>query len=641
MSPRTCLTLKQKLQVHLKLKQNPGMNNPMLAEWIYATFKARVSRATLARLRNLPSSYFSHVDLSATKRRRVKFPQFERELREFFFQNEAKTAMADDVLLLKAHELAGRLGIDSTQLRFSNGWLQSFKKRNGIRSHVLHGEGGAVEDDAVRGARLELQELVAQSAPDDVFNFDETALFYRLAPNSSRPSTGTASTSTRQGSGPRGRSPSGSSTASRASRRAFDGQDARRAYLQLQEREAERVRKRARHHHDPLPSSDEEEDSPHPLLDTFRDSIGDEGIQSMTNFTPTEIVRLYGFLSDFMSTRLNVGRRKRSSETAVDMFFMTLSVLKNGGDWGVLATSFGAKPPAFEKMIVRFLEILSPHLYALYVEDAAKTESMKKVALSGHSFRHYPAARYAVDVIFQQSTVKSGGTQEERAGFYNAKHKLHGYKTELSVTPTGIAINCSTHDRGSVADITIFRNNKAFHEATATKLASEETLPDDGPLQETYPSAWIIIADKGYQGLAETHRVVHPKRRLPSAPLTLEEEATNHNISSDRSIIANYFGRLCTLWALCSDKYRWKEARYEMYFRACVALTNVQVRAYPLGAEDGEHYRDYLRRLSYIGTTQLARRRDTNRRARERRQLRLAMEVPPVNSDSEVASDDN
>ncbi|KAG6577997.1 uncharacterized protein IUM83_10525 [Phytophthora cinnamomi] len=65
MSPRTCLTLEQKLQVHLKLKQKPGMNNPMLAEWIYATFKAQVSRATLARLRNLPSSYFSHVDLPA------------------------------------------------------------------------------------------------------------------------------------------------------------------------------------------------------------------------------------------------------------------------------------------------------------------------------------------------------------------------------------------------------------------------------------------------------------------------------------------------------------------------------------------------------------------------------------------------
>ncbi|GMF46788.1 unnamed protein product [Phytophthora fragariaefolia] len=242
----------------------------------------------------------------------------------------------------------------------------------------------------------------------------------------------------------------------------------------------------------------------------------------------------------------------------------------------VSATSFGVKPAAFEKMIVHFLEILSPYLYELYVEDTAITDSMKKVVQGGHAFPHYPAARYAVGVTFHESTVKSG-SQKERAVFYSAKHKLHGYKTELSVIPTGIAINCSMHYRGSVADITIFRDNKAFHEAATTKLTLEETLSDDGPHHETYPSAWIILADKSYQGLADTHRVVHPKRRCPIAPLMLKEETTNRNISSDLSIVENYFGRLCTLWALCSDKYRWKEARYEMYFRACVALTNVHV----------------------------------------------------------------
>ncbi|KAL4130024.1 hypothetical protein PRIC2_006030 [Phytophthora ramorum] len=157
-----------------------------------------------------------------------------------------------------------------------------------------------------------------------------------------------------------------------------------------------------------------------------------------------------------------------------------------------------------------------------------------------------------------------------------------------------------------------------------------------------YPSSWMILADKGYLGLTETHRVVHPKRYLPTAPLTLKEETTNRNITSDRIVVENYFGRLCTLWALCSDKYRWKEERYEMYFRACVALTNVQVRSDPLRAADGEHYRDYLRHLNHIGTTGLARRRESNRRARERRQLRLAAEVPPVNSEdnNEIASSD-
>ncbi|KAL4102690.1 hypothetical protein PRIC1_006433 [Phytophthora ramorum] len=75
-----------------------------------------------------------------------------------------------------------------------------------------------------------------------------------------------------------------------------------------------------------------------PQLDTFRDSIGDEGVLRMTHFTPSEIVGLYSLVSDFMSTSLLHPR----------------------------------------KMIVHFLELLSPHLYALYAEDAVKADSMEK-----------------------------------------------------------------------------------------------------------------------------------------------------------------------------------------------------------------------------------------------------------------------
>ncbi|KAE8966539.1 hypothetical protein PR001_g28375 [Phytophthora rubi] len=117
-------------------------------------------------------------------------------------------------------------------------------------------------------------------------------------------------------------------------------------------------------------------------------------------------------------------------------------------------------------------------------------------------------------------------------------------------------------------------------------------MADAGPFRDTYPSSWIILADKGYQGLNDTMRVLDPKHRRPTVPLTLEEDNTNREISSDRIIVENYFGRLCTLWALASDKYRWKENKYEMYFRACVALTNVQVRVHPLRADDGEQYKN-------------------------------------------------
>ncbi|KAE9233115.1 hypothetical protein PF004_g9736 [Phytophthora fragariae] len=429
---------------------------------------------------------------------------------------------------------------------------------------------------------------------------------------------------------PRGRTtedrgPTSSGSVSRAPGGSFDGQAAIRAFLQLQELEAARVSKRARYHNDPLPTTEGDEDSAHPLLDTFRDSVGSDDVLKMTNFTPSEIAQVYGDVSDFMAARWNIGRGQSSKQTPVDVFFMTLCVLKNGGEWAVLAHSFGMKPAAFEKMIVHFLDLLSPHLYHLYVEEAASTYTMKKVAIQGHAFRHYPA----VGVTFQQSNMPSAS----QADFYSAKHKLHGYKTELSVMPTGICINCSHHSRGGVDDMTIFRKNLTFHEAATTKSPSEESMADEGPYRDTYPSSWIIIADEGYQELNDTMRVLHPKRSRPTDPLTLKEEETNREISSDRTIVENYFGRLCTLWALVSDKYCWQVKKYEMYFRACVALTNVQVRVRPLRADDGEQYKDYLRRLNHIGTARRERRRESNQRAHAKRELQLATEVPPVPED--------
>jgi hypothetical protein len=288
---------------------------------------------------------------------------------------------------------------------------------------------------------------------------------------------------------------------------------------------------------------------------------------------------------------------------------------------------------------VHFLEVISPYLYKVYVDHAERDRTMRKEVLAGHAFQHYPAARYAVDVTFQQANMPSG-SQQERAAYYSKKHKLHGYKMEVSVLPTGLAINCSHHYKGSEADITIFRKNKEFHVAAATKPATDDNMPDDGPLKEEYPESWIILADKGYQGLAGEMRVVIPTRRRPSTPLTVDQEAINHDISSDRVVVENFFGRLCTLWSLCSDKYRWQEVRYETFFRACLALTDLHVRDHPLRAEDGERYRDYLRRLTTIGAERRERRLEANRRARRRRELRLEVAAADDDSDSTVMSNE-
>ncbi|OWZ15202.1 hypothetical protein PHMEG_00011199 [Phytophthora megakarya] len=52
-------------------------------------------------------------------------------------------------------------------------------------------------------------------------------------------------------------------------------------------------------------------------------------------------------------------------------------------------------------------------------------------------------------------------------------------------------------------------------------------------------------------------RVLIPTRRKPPTPLANGEEV-NRKISSDRVVVDNYFGRLCSLWALCLGKYCWQ-----------------------------------------------------------------------------------
>ena len=50
------------------------------------------------------------------------------------------------------------------------------------------------------------------------------------------------------------------------------------------------------------------------------------------------------------------------------------------------------------------------------------------------TIKNFACARYATDVTFQQSFRASGSVQEGKRGF-SGKHKLYGFKVEMSVVP--------------------------------------------------------------------------------------------------------------------------------------------------------------------------------------------------------------
>ncbi|UYV63426.1 hypothetical protein LAZ67_2004032 [Cordylochernes scorpioides] len=66
----------------------------------------------------------------------------------------------------------------------SNGWLEKFKARRNIAFKRLHGEAGSVDANSVatwKGGII--PSLLAEYSPQDIFNADETGLFYKLLPN--------------------------------------------------------------------------------------------------------------------------------------------------------------------------------------------------------------------------------------------------------------------------------------------------------------------------------------------------------------------------------------------------------------------------------------------------------------------------
>src|SRR5688572_6854317 len=141
---------------------------------------------------------------------------------------------------------------------------------------------------------------------------------------------------------------------------------------------------------------------------------------------------------------------------------MVLLTLKRGEPWDVMAQSHGMTPPVFEKLIVGFVEVIGEYLYDLYVDSVPAEWPMERLLAERKQFEFHPTSYYAVDVRFQPTNRPSGNHLESKP-FFSGKHNLYGVKTEVSVTPVGLAVNLSRAAKGSVSDKTMMVDNLATH----------------------------------------------------------------------------------------------------------------------------------------------------------------------------------
>ena len=122
----------------------------------------------------------SHADVKTAHAPR--FPIVEQAVIKVFLDARASfLPMTGESIQELARSFAAEAGLQE-KFRASAGWLENFKRRYCIKSYRIAGESAAVDVQVVNSSKVELAELISAYEPENVFNIDETGLFYNAMP---------------------------------------------------------------------------------------------------------------------------------------------------------------------------------------------------------------------------------------------------------------------------------------------------------------------------------------------------------------------------------------------------------------------------------------------------------------------------
>ncbi len=188
---RKALTLEQKCTLIQESKQ-PGFQQYAAAE------KLGISTSSVSKILKNQSSILDAFDSghNNNQKRMVsgKEAALEADLYKWIVKTQRKgfpisgpliIAKAQELHIAAHHQLTSTSSSDSSpKIKFSTGWLDRFKKRYNLQFKKFHGEKqDANEDAAQEWLDKNLPELLSRFEPEDIYNADETGLYYRGLPD--------------------------------------------------------------------------------------------------------------------------------------------------------------------------------------------------------------------------------------------------------------------------------------------------------------------------------------------------------------------------------------------------------------------------------------------------------------------------
>ena len=177
----TILDLDSKLKI---LKDVDSKNQTLTAIGKkYGVHKSTVSK--IVKMRDSIEGACSSFSFQPNRKkmRTCKLDEVDEVLYRWFKQARAMSApLSGNVLIQKASEIASEMGLDDFVPSCS--WLERFKKRRGIVFKAVCGESAAVDSSQTEEwLDTTLPDILKKYGADDVFNVDETGLFFRCLPD--------------------------------------------------------------------------------------------------------------------------------------------------------------------------------------------------------------------------------------------------------------------------------------------------------------------------------------------------------------------------------------------------------------------------------------------------------------------------
>jgi hypothetical protein len=183
------MTIEQAQILYRKNLQSK-MNQKQLAQWAQKEFNLakEPSQSRISNIINQKRHMDENIperDRGLKKKRIVKLPVLDNALAEWVLQcQERGVALNWQIVRRKATSFADQLNVPETDRpAFTDGWLEKFLGRHGLKTVKYSGERGSADVDAFNLELPAFQKLISEYKPSDVFNMDETGLFYCMAPD--------------------------------------------------------------------------------------------------------------------------------------------------------------------------------------------------------------------------------------------------------------------------------------------------------------------------------------------------------------------------------------------------------------------------------------------------------------------------